>query len=312
MNTPYNISSDFKKLPKFTFNFHPAVVGTMNGMMKLMRFFQKKKFQSDITYEYATSDDGYQVKLIIFRPKNLKKNAASLVYYHGGAFALTYGAEHLNKADEYAIKANCTVIFVEYRLSPKYIYPVGFNDCYSALKWTVKNASRLAIDQSRIAVSGDSAGGAMAIGVAMRSRDENLIKLCGQMLIYPVLDSSCSTQSATSFVDVPLWNAVSNKRMWAMYLSSLKNSNDEYFSRYVSPIDGELDDLPTAYIESAEFDPLRDEAHLLADKLKQRDQFPILNKTKGTVHGYDSVRSSQITENAMIQRIQFLKKIFYV
>ena len=102
---------------------------------------------------------------------------------------------------------------------PKHPFPAGFDDSYATLEWLVQSADKLGVDTSRIAVGGDSAGGALAAGVAQKSRDEPLVPLCAQLLVYPVLDNTCSTASATDFIDVPLWNAKSNRHMWDVYLS---------------------------------------------------------------------------------------------
>ncbi|MFT5484277.1 MAG: acetyl esterase, partial [Halieaceae bacterium] len=135
----------------------------------------------------------------------------------------------------------------------------------------------------------------------------NLIKLCGQMLIYPVLDNRCETPSASEFVDVPLWNAVSNRRMWKMYLKRfpLGSAPD-----YAAPGLGELCDLPATYIETAEFDPLRDEGLNYAQALTASNNPPTINETRGTVHGYDSIEKSDISIASMKKRIAFLKAVF--
>ena len=72
------------------------------------------------------------------------------------------------------------------------------------------------------------------------------MQLCAQLLIYPVLDNTCSTQSATEFVDVPLWNAISNRRMWAMYLSRYRQGE---LPPYAAPGLGQLQDLADLGVE---------------------------------------------------------------
>jgi acetyl esterase len=65
---------------------------------------------------------------------------------------------------------------------------MSFDDCYAAVRWAWSNAGKLGIDEQRIAVGGDSAGGAMAAAVAQKAVHEVDIELCGQMLIYPAAD----------------------------------------------------------------------------------------------------------------------------
>ena len=183
----------------------------------------------------------------------------------------------------------------------------GFDDCYAALNWVVENAARLGVDRTRIAVGGDSAGGALAAGVAQKCRDEQLTRLCGQLLIYPVLDHRCSTKSATDFVDVPVWNAISNRRMWAMYLKRVTAVD---LPAYAAPGLGDANGLPRTYIETAEFDPLRDEGLNYAKRLAACGNSPTLNETCGTIHGYDAIAKNEIAIASMQKRIVFLKSAF--
>ena len=79
---------------------------------------------------------------------------------------------------------------------------------------------------------------------------------------------------------------------------------------YAAPGHGDLTNLPPTYIETAEFDPLRDEAHVYAQALRALDNKPVMNETFGTIHGYDGNVKSEITKASMVKRIDFLKRIF--
>ena len=64
------------------------------------------------------------------------------------------------------------------------------------------------------------------------------------------------------------------------------------------------------YIETAEFDCLRDEALIFARELKKAKVDVSLHKTKKTMHGYDVGEDSEITKESIRKRISFLKKCF--
>ncbi|MCD7818978.1 MAG: alpha/beta hydrolase [Lachnospiraceae bacterium] len=70
-----------------------------------------------------------QAKLI--QPKDRETDAV-LIYYHGGALVLKAAAYHKNLVQTYALQADCTVLFVDYRLAPKYKFPVPVMDCFEA------------------------------------------------------------------------------------------------------------------------------------------------------------------------------------
>jgi acetyl esterase len=197
---------------------------------------------------------------------------------------------------------------VDYRLAPKYIFPKAFEDCFAALQWVASNAATLGVNANRIAVGGDSAGGTLAAGVAQKVRDEKGPAICGQLLVYPAVDKSSSTPSATQFLDTPLWDGISNKKMWAMYLKEVGFTNTPV---YAAPSDRQdLSGLVPAYVENAEFDPLRDEAADYAKRLQAAGVKTIFNPTKGTVHGYDTVFDSETSKKALQQRLDFLKTVF--
>lgn len=309
MNNPYDIHPDFAKLPVVTLKFNAVILWLINTLAKLQRFFVRRSLKLTVDNHTITRADGSQINAFTMTPPGLTKPAPALIYYHGGGFGITYAGLHLQNCERYANEARCIVVFAPYRLAPKNPFPAGFDDCYTALEWTVREAENLGIDASRIAVGGDSAGGALAAGVAQKARDEKLVQLCAQFLIYPVLDNTCSTPSATDFVDVPVWNAVSNRYMWDMYLRHYRGPEAPL---YAAPGHGLLQDLPLTYVETAEFDPLRDEALNHASALQQHGIDVVLNETKQTVHGYDAQANSEISKRSLLARIAFLTRAFTV
>lgn len=307
MAEKYDIHPDFARLPVMTFRFNALLLWFINLVTRVMCFFTWRSLKLVVNNHVIARADGSGLKVATMTPHGLAKPAPALIYYHGGGFAITYAPLHLQNCARYANEASCIVVFVDYRLMPRYPFPGGFDDCYAALEWVVRQATSLGIDSNRIAVGGDSAGGALAAGVAQKARDQQLINLCAQFLVYPVLDNSCSTPSATDFIDVPLWNAVSNRYMWEVYLSRYPNNE---VPAYAAPGHGQLHNLPLSYVETAEFDPLRDEGMNHASALQQSGVEVIVNPTRQTVHGYDGIAKSQISMGSMLERISFLKKAF--
>lgn len=307
MSKKYNIHPDFTRFPKLTLKFGTLQCWLINCLLKLQCFFVKRALKLEVDDFTIARPDGSRLKVFIMTPPGLAKPAPALIYYHGGGFGLTYSTAHLQTCQRYANEAGCMVIFVEYRLMPRHPFPAGFDDSYATLEWLVQSADQLGIDTDRIAVGGDSAGGALAAGVAQKSRDECLVPLCAQLLVYPVLDNTCSTPSATDFVDVPLWNAKSNRNMWNVYLSGYPAGETP---PYAAPGHGQLQNLPLSYVETAEFDPLRDEGLKHISDLEQHGVKVTINETKQTIHGYDGNAKSDISRRSLLERIAFLKQSF--
>uniref|UniRef100_UPI003FEF43B7 alpha/beta hydrolase n=1 Tax=Eisenbergiella tayi TaxID=1432052 RepID=UPI003FEF43B7 len=133
---------------------------------------------------------GYQdapVGISIFEPKEGREPLPALVYFHGGAFALQSAPCHKKLSCCYAMNTPCKVVSVDYRLLPENTFPIGLEDCFAAYRWVLENAAQPGISPNRIAVGGDSAGGALSAGVCLLARDRDIPVPCFQMLIYPVL-----------------------------------------------------------------------------------------------------------------------------
>lgn len=307
MKNDYAIHPDFAKLPGFTLTFRQPLLGIINTIARIQCFFVKRSLEVELKNHTLRRPDGSALRVFTLTPPGVGDDAPALIYYHGGGFGITYAGLHITNCQRYAIESGCKIIFPDYRLAPKKPFPHGFDDCYRTLEWALQEASTLGIDARRIAVGGDSAGGAFAAGVAQKARDKALAAPCAQLLIYPVTDHTCSSESATVFVDVPVWNAASNKHMWAMYL---KNVSTTAVPPYAAVSHGSTAGLPLAYVETAEFDPLRDEGQAYLAALKESDVEVVEHFVEGGVHGYDAMVNSTVTERGMQARVHFLKEAF--
>ena len=313
--TQYNISDEFSTLVKAQENYDGSA-----PIEEILKAFNKTteegraewdKYRSDkeikVSKEKFKTFDNREIETWIIEPWNIEKECPCLVYYHGGAFIMGPMEVHVNLTREYALRTPCKVVFVDYRLAPENPFPIGFLDCYNALLWTYNNAVELGIDRRRIAVAGDSAGGNLAAAVAQMGRDKNGPSICFQLLCYPVTDRRMNSKSMKEFKDTPFWDSQYNEKMWEIYL---KNGHKGML-QYTSPMEAEsFRNVPDGYVEVAEFDPLRDEGKEYAESLIKGGSKVYLNETKGTIHGYDTVIDSTITQNNINKRIEILREVF--
>lgn len=304
----YAVHSDFKNFDGTKLPLYPFLLPLINTL--LAYGFDKTK-PSEGIHETKVEIPGYQsgtINLTIFEPNDIENNAPCLIYLHGGAFVLKAAPSHKHIICEFALKTPCKVVFVDYSLAPRHPFPVGVEDCYCAFEWVCNNCDALGIDKNRIAIGGDSAGGALAAAVSLMARDRKASNFCCQMLIYPVTDARQITQSIKDCTDTPMWNSILNKKMWELYLKNGVHINREY----ASPMEAAtLKNLPDSYIEVSEFDCLRDEGINYAEALKNCGVHVELNKTAGTVHGFDIAKNSEIVHQVLARRIKFLKSAFY-
>ncbi len=251
--------------------------------------------------------DNKNIKLTIYKPNNIKDKQPCLIYYHGGGFFIKDEAYIHRIVMKYAINAKCTVVFVHYRTSDKYPFPIPFYDCADAIEYIWKNADELNIDKDRIAVGGDSAGGCLGASITHYCKKHN-IPLCFQMLIYPVIDANMNSESTLKYKDGPLWNSTMSKRMWEIYLRDGINDKEEYASPILAK---DFTNLPRAYIETCEFDSLSDEGNLYAKILKENNIPVELSQIEGGIHGFDFIQNTKLTKDAIIRRSNALYNAFY-
>ena len=196
------------------------------------------------------------------------------------------------------------MVYVDYRLAPKYPFPVPVEDCFAAYKWVLENAKNLGIKDDKIMIAGDSAGGNLATAVTLMARDRGLAMPLALMLIYPVTDRRMMTESMKKYTDTPVWDANLSKMMWDAYLGGQQPEHMEY----ASPVEASsFERFPSTYIEVAEFDSLHDEGILLYAKLKETGIPVELDEIKGACHGFETAIESRITRECMRRRIDWLQ-----
>ncbi len=206
-----------------------------------------------------------------------------LVYFHGGGWVAYDINRYSPQLSAIAESTNSVVIAVNYQKAPEHKFPIPFDDCYSALEWTFANSAELLIDIKKIGIGGDSAGGNLASGVAIKARDQGNFDVAYQLLIYPA-----NSPSFVSTPDVP--NATgfgstqaSIKWAWEQYLSS----DSDLVNPYAVPHSaGDLSNLPPAILITAEFDVLRGDGKEYARKLESAGNNVIYRDFPGMIHGF--------------------------
>ena len=226
---------------------------------------------------------------------------------HGGGFVYEGTSAHYRHAVNYAKGARCVVAYVKYRLAPGFPFPYPQEDCYAALVWLHEHADEIGIDPDRIGIGGDSAGGTLAVTSCLMARDrETGIKPLFLLLIFPFLDARSQSESFRTYTDTPVWNSTLSKQVTPL----INPRPEDTPLAYRSPAEAELDGLPPAYIEVAEFDALRDDGVEFAELLKEKGIDVEFHDTHGTMHGFDYMIKAPTTRNMEALRIRYMSNMF--
>jgi acetyl esterase len=141
----------------------------------------------------------------------------------------------------------------------------------------------LGIEPSQIGVGGDSAGGNLAAGVAIKARDTGDVNLAFQLLIYPCNDNEMNYESAYKNGDGYGLSTRAMKWFWEQYLSKKSDAKNPYAVPVAAK---DFKNLAPAIITTAEFDPLLDDGYIYAELLRKSGVPTIYREYEGVIHGY--------------------------
>jgi len=202
--------------------------------------------------------------------------AAVVVYYHGGGFILGGLDSHDDVCAELCERTGYEVVSVDYRLAPEHLHPASSDDAYAAFEWAAKTYAQ------PIVLSGDSAGGNLAAGVAQRARGHARAPI-GQVLIYPGLGGDITKGSYVEHADAPMLTM----RDLIFYKDVRTGGAD--FTRdpaYVPLAEPDLSGMPPTVIISAECDPLSSDGGTYRDRILIKGGKAYWREEAGLVHGY--------------------------
>lgn len=229
---------------------------------------------------------GGTITVRVYRPDPPGRRLPAILLYHGGGFILGDCDTHDRMARYYAREADAVVVSVDYRLAPEHRFPTGVEDCYAALGWVAAQAGSLGVDPTRIAVTGDSAGGNLSAAVSLLARDRGGPAIVLQALAYPVVDLTAGADwpSRSQFADGYFLTARDIDWVRGHYFDDAGVLTCDLRA---SPwLAADLRGLPPALVITAGFDPLRDEGRAYAERLTAAGVATEYRCFDGTIHGF--------------------------
>jgi acetyl esterase len=206
-----------------------------------------------------------------------------LVFFHGGGWVVGSLETHDTVCRHLAVRAECAVVSVEYRMGPEHRFPAAVEDCVAATEWAADNAAALGIDPGRIAVGGDSAGGNLAAVVALIARDRSRPRLSYQLLIYPATDAGMEHPSVARYAEGHLLTRATMRWFYDQYLRGPEDVADWRVSPLRAP---DLADVAPAFVLTAGYDPLCDEGDAYARRLEAAGVAVRHRRIDGQIHGF--------------------------
>lgn len=213
---------------------------------------------------------GGGIPVRIYTPRPLPTGAVLpvVVLYHGAGWVGGDLDTHDAIARYYAKHADVIVVAVHYRLAPEHPFPAAVEDADAAVQWAASHGSEFGGDGSRLAVTGDSAGGNLAAVVCQLALARREPRIAYQALLYPAtdLDPAGNYPSRAAFGSGEYFLSNADVDWFRQrYLGGTGDVHDPRVSPLAAP---DLAGLPPALIVTAGHDLLRDEGKAYADRLQ--------------------------------------------
>ena len=241
--------------------------------------------------------DGDVPPLHVFVPTKRRHERAGLLWIHGGGLiAGTAGYDDLGCA-MLAVDHGVPVVSVDYRLAPESPYPHALEDCFAAMTWTLHD-SDLGIDPGRLVVTGGSAGGGLAIALALLARDRGSAGIRAVVAAYPMLDDRTGAASMARMTARRTWNRDTNAVAWRAYLGD-RTDVPIYAAPGRADVD-ELRGLPPMHLDVGSLDGFLDEDVDFAVRLAKADVEVDLVVTPGASHGSEHLNVEAPTSRRIL------------
>jgi acetyl esterase/lipase len=252
-----------------------------------------------------------EVFVRLYQPTDRPDTVPALLWIHGGGYVLGSVERDDLLAKHLARVGQCVVASVEYRLAPEHPFPAPVEDCYAALKWLSAQSAELGVHTSRIAIGGASAGGGLAAGLALLTRDRAEVAVAFQLLIYPMIDDRTIAPASETAPDTFVWTRANNRMGWRAYLG--REPGGAEVSPYAAAARAtDLTGLPPAYIPVGDLDLFVDENITYAQRLLAAGVPTELHVYPGAFHGFNGfVPGAEISRRFNADRDNTLKRMLH-
>lgn len=252
-----------------------------------------------------SGEDGRTIRCLQIQPDQRSGITPAILHFHGGGHVLGVPEMDLAQLMGWANELGCLIMSVDYRLAPEPPFPGPMEDAYAALGWLHEEAQMLGIDPARIAVSGTSAGGAMAACLSLMARDRGEFPIAFQHLEAPRLDDRLP-DPANPFTGEFVWTAANSTYCRAAYLG---NGDPSPYASAARADD--LSGLPPAYIGVGSLDLFVDECLGYTARLTRPGVSVELIVYPGCCHGFKMARDAPVTLRAEMDNVHALRRALF-
>lgn len=213
-----------------------------------------------VTEERTIPGSGGPIPVRLYRDGARTGPLPILVYFHGGGFVLGNLDTHDLVCRNFCRGRDLLVMSVDYRLAPEHPFPAATDDGWSALRFAAEQGASIGADPTRIAISGDSAGGMLTIATALRARAEGGPAVKALVPFYPMMDlvKVGGYPSYDAFGDGSVGLSTADVHWFVKHYCAPERRGEVYASPTLA---ADFAGLPPSFVVLAEQDVLFDEGH---------------------------------------------------
>ena len=187
-----------------------------------------------------------------------------IVYYHGGGWVIAGPSTYESSAVALAEKTGAVVVSVAYRQAPEHPFPAAHEDAFATYQWVRDSAAVINGNPDKVATAGESAGGNLAVAVALMAKEAGGELPTHIVSVYPVADGDVESPSYDEYANAFPLNRPAVIWFFDRYIPEWRS---ETYPR-ISLVEADLSGLPATTIINAEIDPLESEGGDLAHRLE--------------------------------------------
>ena len=199
-----------------------------------------------------------------------------ILYCHGGGYSTGSRVYARTLTTKLAMSTSMDVLSFDYRLAPEHPYPAATEDAMKVWNYLML----LGYGARDVILAGDSAGGNLALSLALQLKAQKRLLPRGLILMSPWTDLTASGQSHETKAAIdPVLNAGYLAEMTGNYAAKEK-LNDPF----ISPLFGDYEGFPPVYIQVGENEVLLDDSVMLYRKLLHANVSVRLDRFPGMWH----------------------------
>lgn len=228
------------------------------------------------------------------------KHGNVVLHFHGGGYLIGSAKGSLEYASRLAAAVDGICYTVDYRLAPEHPYPAAIDDALCAYRVLLAKG----IAPSSILLSGESAGGGLAIALAIALRTAGDPLPAGILSVAPFSDLTLSGPSVRKFNgDDPAANKDLLTFMGASYFQGHEPTDP-----LVSPLFGDLANLPPLFLTATQGEALLDDTTRLAEKAEEAGVDVTLKLVEDSVHVYTIFPFLPETQSTMAEVAEWARR----